>query len=52
MDQHQWQLAEQQSSVVGSVLLDWSRAIDAASEKLEGIESNLKTGSGDAKPKD
>ncbi len=46
MDQHQWQLAEQQSPVVGSVLIDWSRAIDAAAEKLDAIESNPKTDSG------
>ncbi len=38
MDQHHWNLAEQQSPIVGSVLLDWSRAIDAATEKLETIE--------------
>jgi N-acetylated-alpha-linked acidic dipeptidase len=38
MDQHQWQLADQQSPVVGSVLVDWSRAIDAATEKLKAIE--------------
>lgn len=43
MDQHQWQLAEQETPVVGSVLLDWSRAIDAATEKLDAIESNRKT---------
>ena len=39
MDQHNWQLADQQSPVVGSVLVDWSKAIDAATEKLNDLES-------------
>ncbi len=39
MDQHNWQLAGQQSPVVGNVLVDWSRAIDAATEKLDAIEA-------------
>jgi N-acetylated-alpha-linked acidic dipeptidase len=43
MDQHQWQLAEQETPVVGSVLVEWSRAIDASTEKLDAIESNRKT---------
>jgi N-acetylated-alpha-linked acidic dipeptidase len=38
MDQHNWQLADQQSPVVGSVLVSWSRAIDEATSKLDGIE--------------
>jgi N-acetylated-alpha-linked acidic dipeptidase len=39
MDQHQWQLADRQSPIVGAVLVDWSRAIDSATEKLEAIEA-------------
>ncbi|HUV96027.1 MAG TPA: transferrin receptor-like dimerization domain-containing protein, partial [Acidobacteriaceae bacterium] len=39
MDQHKWQLADQQSPVVGNVLVDWSRAIDAAADKLDAIEA-------------
>ncbi len=39
MDQHQWQLADQQCPVVGSVLVDWSRAIDAATDKLKTIDA-------------
>ena len=38
MDQHNWQLADQQSPVVGSVLVNWSQAIDAATDKLDAIE--------------
>jgi hypothetical protein len=33
---------EQETPVVGSVLVDWSRAIDAATEKLDAIESDRK----------
>lgn len=50
MDQHQWQLAEQETPVVGSVLVDWSRAIDAAAEKLDAIESNRKADADNASP--
>jgi N-acetylated-alpha-linked acidic dipeptidase len=39
MDQHNWQLADQQSPVVGSVLTNWSHAINAASDQLDEIES-------------
>jgi N-acetylated-alpha-linked acidic dipeptidase len=39
MDQHKWQLADQQSPLVGGVLVDWSRAIDAATDKLDAIEA-------------
>jgi N-acetylated-alpha-linked acidic dipeptidase len=39
MDQHDWQLADQESPMVGSVLVDWSRAIDAATEKLQATQS-------------
>jgi N-acetylated-alpha-linked acidic dipeptidase len=39
MDQHNWQLADQQSPVVGNVLADWSHAIDAATDQLDAIES-------------
>jgi N-acetylated-alpha-linked acidic dipeptidase len=38
MDKHDWQRADQQSPVVGSVLVDWSRAIDAATDKLDAME--------------
>lgn len=38
MDQHNWKLADQQTPVVGSVLVDWSRAIDAASDRLQTLE--------------
>jgi N-acetylated-alpha-linked acidic dipeptidase len=39
MDQHNWPLADQQSPAVGGVLVDWSRAIDAATDKLDSIEA-------------
>jgi N-acetylated-alpha-linked acidic dipeptidase len=39
MDQHKWQLAGQQTPMVGSVLVDWSHAIDAATDKLNAIEA-------------
>jgi N-acetylated-alpha-linked acidic dipeptidase len=38
MDQHQWKAADQQTPMVGSVLMDWSRAIDAATTQLEAAE--------------
>jgi N-acetylated-alpha-linked acidic dipeptidase len=38
MDQHNWQLADQQSPVVGGVLVNWSHAIDSATDKLDAIE--------------
>jgi N-acetylated-alpha-linked acidic dipeptidase len=38
VDKHNWQLADQQSPVVGNVLVDWSHAIDAATNQLETIE--------------
>ena len=38
MDQHNWQVADQQSPVVGGVLVDWSHAIDAVTDKLDAIE--------------
>jgi N-acetylated-alpha-linked acidic dipeptidase len=39
MDQHQWQLADQQTPIVGGVLVDWSHAIDAVTKQLELIET-------------
>jgi N-acetylated-alpha-linked acidic dipeptidase len=39
MDKHDWQLADQQSPVVGGVLVDWSRSIDAATDELDKIET-------------
>src|SRR6185437_7888591 len=38
MDQHNWQLADQQSPIVGGVLVNWSHAIDSATDKLDAIE--------------
>ena len=35
MDQHDWSTADRQSPIVGSVLVDESRAIDAAAHQLE-----------------
>jgi N-acetylated-alpha-linked acidic dipeptidase len=37
MDQHDWATADKESVVIGSVLNDESKAIDAVSEKLESL---------------
>ncbi len=37
MDAHQWSVADQESPLIGSVLVDESKAIDAAAGKLEAL---------------